>query len=154
MHKAARYFLWRLKKIAVKTSALGATIRLYKIGAGKNHFLCSEKSKSTVFDLDRETKKRKYAKETCRIYIEKDQNMQEEKKEKYINGEIYGEKNQIIVANKSAMIRDKMRSKSWDQRYLKEIINAKKIKITEEMAEKVLDRTGWWRERKRQRKGG
>ena len=52
------------KKIAVKTSALGATIRLYKIGAGKNHFLCSEKSKSTVFDLDRETKKRKYAKET------------------------------------------------------------------------------------------
>lgn len=96
------------KKIAVKTSALGATIRLYKIGAGKNHFLCSEKSKSTVFDLDRETKKRKYAKETCRIYIEKDQNMQEEKKEKYINGE----KNQIIVANKSAMIRDKMWSKS------------------------------------------
>lgn len=95
------------KKIAVKTSALGATIRLYKIGAGKNHFLCSEKSKSTVFDLDRETKKRKYAKETCRIYIEKDQNMQEEKKEKYINGE----KNQIIVANKSAMIRDKMWSK-------------------------------------------
>ena len=69
--------------------------------------------------------------------------MQEEKKEKYINGEIYGEKNQIIVANKSAMIRDKMRSKSWDQRYLKEIINAKKLKITEEMAEKVLDRTGW-----------
>ena len=58
-----------------------------------------------------ETKKRKYAKETCRIYIEKDQNMQEEKKEKYINGEIYGEKNQIIVANKSAMIRDKMWSK-------------------------------------------
>lgn len=54
--------------------------------------------------------------------------MQEEKKEKYINGEIYGEKNQIIVANKSAMIRDKIRSKSWDQRYLKEIINAKKIK--------------------------
>ena len=52
------------KKIAVKTSALGAAIRLYKIGAGKNHFLCSEKSKSTVFDLDRETKKRKYAKET------------------------------------------------------------------------------------------
>lgn len=80
--------------------------------------------------------------------------MQEEKKEKYINGEIYGEKNQIIVTNKSAMIRDKMRSKSWDQRYLKEIINAKKLKITEEMAEKVLDRTGWWRERKRQRKGG
>ena len=111
MHKAARYFLWRLQKIAVKTSALGATIRLYKIGAGENHFLCSEKSKSTVFDLDRETKKRKYAKETCRIYIEKDQNMQEEKKEKYINGEIYGEKNQIIVTNKSAMIRDKMRSK-------------------------------------------
>lgn len=99
------------KKIAVKTSALGATIRLYKIGAGKNHFLCSEKSKSTVFDLDRETEKRKYAKETCRIYIEKDQNMQEEKKEKYINGEIYGEKNQIIVANKSTMIRDKMRNK-------------------------------------------
>ena len=33
--------------------------------------------------------------------------MQEEKKEKYINGEIYGEKNQIIVANKLAMIRDK-----------------------------------------------
>ena len=33
------------------------------------------------------------------------------KKEKYINGEIYGEKNQIIVANKSAMIRYKMRSK-------------------------------------------
>lgn len=99
------------KKIAVKTSALGATIRLYKIGAGKNHFLSSEKSKSTVFDLDRETKKRKYAKETCRIYIEKDQNMQEEKKEKDINGEIYGEKNQIIVANKSAMIRDKLRSK-------------------------------------------
>ena len=61
---------------------MGATIRLYKIGAGKNHFLCSEKSKSTVFDLDRETKKRKYAKETCRIYIEKDQNMQEEKKRK------------------------------------------------------------------------
>lgn len=90
---------------------MGATIRLYKIGAGENHFLCSEKSKSTVFDLDRETKKRKYAKETCRIYIEKDQNMQEEKK-KYINGEIYGEKNQIIVANKSAMIRNKMRSKS------------------------------------------
>ena len=90
------------KKIAVKTSALGATIRLYKIGAGKNHFLCSEKSKSTVFDLDRETKKRKYA---------KDQNMQEEKKEKYINGEIYGEKNQIIVANKLAMIRYKMWSK-------------------------------------------
>lgn len=60
MHKAAQYFLWRLqKKIAVKTSALGATIRLYKIGAGKNHFLCSEKSKSTVFDLDKETKKRK-----------------------------------------------------------------------------------------------
>ena len=29
----------------------------------------------------------------------------------YANGEIYGEKNQIIVANKSAMIRDKMRSK-------------------------------------------
>ena len=54
--------------------------------------------------------------------------MQEEKKEKYINGEIYGEKNQIIVTNKSAMIRDKMRSKLWDQRYLKEIINAKKIK--------------------------
>lgn len=80
--------------------------------------------------------------------------MQEEKKEKYINGEIYGEKNQIIVTNKSAMIRDKMRSKSWDQRYLKEIINAKKLKITEEMAEKVLDRTGWWRKRKRQRKGG
>lgn len=80
--------------------------------------------------------------------------MQEEKKEKYINGEIYGEKNQIIVANKSAMIRNKMRSKSWDQRYLKEIINAKKLKITEEMAEKVLDRTEWWRERKRQRKGG
>ena len=80
--------------------------------------------------------------------------MQEEKKEKYINGEIYGEKNQIIVTNKSAMIRDKMRSKSWNQRYLKEIINAKKLKITEEMAEKVLDRTGWWRERKRQRKGG
>ena len=53
----------------------------------------------------------KRQKETCRIYIEKDQNMQEEKKEKYINGEIYGEKNQIIVANKSAMIRDKMRSK-------------------------------------------
>lgn len=52
--------------------------------------------------------------------------MQEEKKEKYINGEIYGEKNQIIVANKSAVIRDKMQSKSWDQRYLKEIINAKK----------------------------
>lgn len=99
------------KKIAVKISAFGATIRLYKIGAGENHFLCSEKSKSTVFDLDRETKKRKYAKETSRIYIEKDQNMQEEKKEKYINGEIYGEKNQIIVANKSAMIRDKMRSK-------------------------------------------
>lgn len=99
------------KKIAVKTSALGATIRLYKIGARKNHFLCSEKSKSTVFDLDRETKKRKYAKETCRIYIEKDQNMQEEKKEKYINGEFYGEKNQIIVANKSAMIRNKMWSK-------------------------------------------
>lgn len=37
--------------------------------------------------------------------------MQEEKKEKYINGEIYGEKNQIIVTNKSAMIRDKLRSK-------------------------------------------
>ena len=37
--------------------------------------------------------------------------MQEEKKEKYINGEIYGEKNQIIVANKSTMIRDKMRNK-------------------------------------------
>lgn len=69
------------------------------------------KVKKHSFDLDRETKKRKYAKETCRIYIEKDQNMQEEKKEKYINGEIYGEKNQIIVANKSAMIRDKMRSK-------------------------------------------
>ena len=68
--------------------------------------------------------------------------MQEEKKEKYINGEIYGEKNQIIVANKSAMIRDKMRSKQRDQRYLKEIINAKKLRITEEMAEKVLDRTG------------
>ena len=68
--------------------------------------------------------------------------MQEEKKEKYINGEIYGEKNKIIVANKSAMIRYKMRSKQWDQRYLKEIINAKKIRITEEMAEKVLDRTG------------
>lgn len=78
--------------------------------------------------------------------------MQEEKKEKYINGEIYGEKNQIIVANKSAMIWDKMWSKSWDQRYLKEIINAKKLKITEEMTEKVLDRTGWWRERKRQKK--
>lgn len=90
---------------------MGATIRLYKIWAGENHFLCSEKSKSTVFDLDRETKKRKYAKGTCRIYIEKDQNMQEEKKEKDINGEIYGEKNQIIVANKLAMIRDKMRSK-------------------------------------------
>ena len=90
---------------------MGATIRLYKIWAGENHFLCSEKSKSTVFDLDRETKKRKYAKGTCRIYIEKDQNMQEEKKEKYINGEIYGGKNQIIVANKLAMIRDKMRSK-------------------------------------------
>ena len=90
---------------------MGATIRLYKIWAGENHFLCSEKSKSTVFDLDRETKKRKYAKGTCRIYIEKDQNMQEEKEEKYINGEIYGEKNQIIVANKLAMIRDKMRSK-------------------------------------------
>ena len=99
------------KKIAVKTSALGATIRPYKIGAGENHFLCSEKSKNTVFDLDRETKKRKYTKETCRIYIEKDQNMQEEKKEKYINGEIYGEKNQIMATNKSAMIRDKMRSK-------------------------------------------
>lgn len=57
------------KKIAVKTSALGATIRLYKIGAGKNHFLCSEKSKSTVFDLDRETKKRKYARgEKRKIY--------------------------------------------------------------------------------------
>lgn len=68
--------------------------------------------------------------------------MQEEKKEKYINGEIYGEKNKIIVANKSAMIRYKIRSKQWDQRYLKEIINAKKIRITEEMAEKVLDRTG------------
>ena len=26
------------------------------------------------------------------------------------------------------MIRDKMQSESWDQRYLKEIINAKKIK--------------------------
>ena len=90
---------------------MGATIRLYKIWAGENHFLCSEKSKSTVFDLDRETKTRNYAKGTCRIYIEKDQNMQEEKKEKYINGEIYGEKNQIIVANKLAMIRDKMRSK-------------------------------------------
>lgn len=90
---------------------MGATIRLYKIGAEKNHFLCSEKSKSTVFDLDRETKKRKYTKETCRIYIEKDQNMQEEKKEKYINREIYGEKNQIMATNKSAMIRDKMRSK-------------------------------------------
>ena len=90
---------------------MGATIRLYKIGAEKSHFLCSEKSKSTVFDRDRETKKRKYTKETCRIYIEKDQNMQEEKKEKYINGEIYGEKNQIIVVNKSAMIRYKMRSK-------------------------------------------
>ena len=90
---------------------MGETVRLYKIGARENHFLCSEKSKSTVFDLDRETKKRKYAKETCRIYIEKDQNMQEEKKEKYINGEIYGEKNQIIVTNKSAMIRDKTRSK-------------------------------------------
>lgn len=90
---------------------MGETVRFYKIGARENHFLCSEKSKSTVFDLDRETKKRKYAKETCRIYIEKDQNMQEEKKEKYINGEIYGEKNKIIVANKSAMIRDKMRSK-------------------------------------------
>lgn len=38
--------------------------------------------------------------------------MQEEKKEKYINGEIYGEKNQIIVANKSAMIRYKMWSNS------------------------------------------
>lgn len=60
---------------------MGAKIRLYKIEAEKNHFLCSEKSKSTVFDLDRETKKRKYAKEACRIYIEKDQNMQEEKKE-------------------------------------------------------------------------
>lgn len=59
------------KKIAVKTSALGATIRLYKIGAGKNHFLCSEKSKSTVFDLDRETKKKKYAKETCRNTLRK-----------------------------------------------------------------------------------
>lgn len=90
---------------------MGTTIRLYKIGAGENHFLCSEKSKSTVFDLDKETKKRKYAKETCRIYIEKDQNMQEEKKEKYINGEIYGEKNQIIVANKSTIIRYKTRSK-------------------------------------------
>ena len=90
---------------------MGATIRLYKIGAEKNHFLCSEKSKSTVFDLDRETKKRKYTKETCRIYIEKDQNKQEEKKEKYINGEIYGEKNQIMATNKSAMIRYKMRSK-------------------------------------------
>ena len=39
------------------------------------------------------------------------QRQEEEKKEKYINGEIYGEKNQIIVANKLAMIRDKMRSK-------------------------------------------
>ena len=39
------------------------------------------------------------------------QRQEEEKKEKYINGEIYGEKNQIIVANKSAMIRDKMQSK-------------------------------------------
>ena len=62
---------------------MGETVRLYKIGARENHFLCSEKSKSTVFDLDRETKKRKYAKETCRIYIEKDQNMQEEKKKIY-----------------------------------------------------------------------
>lgn len=55
----------------------------------------------------RENTRKKHAE----LYIEKDQNMQEEKKEKYINGEIYGEKNQIIVANKSAMIRDKMRSK-------------------------------------------
>lgn len=78
--------------------------------------------------------------------------MQEEKKEKYINGEIYGEKNQIIVANKSAMIRDKMRSKSWDQRYLKEIINAKKIKNHGRNGRKSVDRTGWWRERKRQKK--
>lgn len=111
MHKAARYFLGRLQKNRRKNLGFGGNNRIYKIGAGKNHFLCSEKSKSTVFVLDRETKKRKYAKETCRIYIEKDQNMQEEKKEKYINGEIYGEKNQIIVANKSAMIRNKMWSK-------------------------------------------
>jgi hypothetical protein len=36
----------------------------------------------------RENTRKKHAE----LYIEKDQNMQEEKKEKYINGEIYGEK--------------------------------------------------------------
>ena len=37
--------------------------------------------------------------------------MQEEEKEKYIDGEIYGEKEQIIVGNKTVMKQDKMRSK-------------------------------------------
>ena len=61
--------------------------------------------------------------------------MQEEKKEKYINGEIYGEKNQIIVANKIDSMQD-------ENLYKNRLLTRKKLKITEEMAEKVLDRTG------------
>ena len=78
--------------------------------------------------------------------------MQEEKKEKYINGEIYGEKNQIMVANKSAMIRDKMQSKSWDQRYLKEIINAKKIKSHGRKGRKSVGQNGMMEEKEAAKK--
>lgn len=89
---------------------MGATIRLYKIGAGKITFYVQKSQKAQFLTLigrqKRENTRKKHAEYTLRKT-----KICKRKKEKFINGEIYGEKNQIIVANKSAMIRDKMRNK-------------------------------------------
>ena len=84
---------------------------LYKIGAEKNHFLCSEKSKSTVFDLDRETKKRKYAKEYYKVFDSLN------KKEEYIKRSDYIPVTYLIqkfIANEGKITLDEEDTEEYD----------------------------------------